>query len=524
MHRPARGTRRQGDRRRLQHVQRHRAAVPPVALRRPDFGCRPTRSNGRRPGDAQPESRCHRDHRHHSLAGLLPGDQGGGPVRRGRRARHTRPRATRRGRAPRGVPRRGCRARRLFDRCSTPTTVSTRCCSAAPTTRSLRQSSSAPSAATSPSSIPPRRPPARWPACSRSTRSRRRRTRTPNHVQLTTGDVAAFAAIAGMLFDAGPGARRVGRCQSLAAGRVGRRRRNDGASAPTNRAIGLGIAVGAGLAIGAHYVARRAQRSAEQGSGRLGTRRTDCRRPPGERSRSAEPCRAARCRRRLRARHGGVDSAPRATPRPAAAGRGRAPRGRRSRDLGASQRGHLLAADRSPRAAPAQSATAGRGMAAGLARAANRFLTTQQLGLPARLHRHARAGAVRHRAAVGREPAGQAAVRRGEHPRHGRRAGRLARLISGPGSRSTRRPTPSSSRPIRGCARTCAITSSASWRACSIRPATCSRAASAPSSPRVREARDNPLAALLTPEQRAPVRGDAAGHEPARGLQRLGHG
>ena len=41
---------------------------------------------------------------------------------------------------------------------------------------------------------------------------------------------------------------------------------------------------------------------------------------------------------------------------------------------------------------------------------------------------------------------------------------------------------------------------------------------------RLREAKDNPLAAFLYARAAPALRGDAAGDEPARGLQRLGHG
>ena len=95
---------------------------------------------------------------------------------------------------------------------------------------------------------------------------------------------------------------------------------------------------------------------------------------------------------------------------------------------------------------------------------------------PAGLPRHARARPVRHRAAVGRRGAWPAPVRGGEHPRHGARRWASRSVTSGPGSRCTRRPTPSSWRRIPGCGPTSASAwsdrSAASWaRHASSRPA-----------------------------------------------------
>ena len=89
---------------------------------------------------------------------------------------------------------------------------------------------------------------------------------------------------------------------------------------------------------------------------------------------------------------------------------------------------------------------------------------------PARVHGPAGPRPVRPRAAVRRGDARPAAVRRGEHPPDGAGAGRAARRRSGPGSRSTRRPTRSSSRPTPGSGRTSPTASSASCR-CSRRDA-----------------------------------------------------
>ena len=83
--------------------------------------------------------------------------------------------------------------------------------------------------------------------------------------------------------------------------------------------------------------------------------------------------------------------------------------------------------------------------------------------LPARVHGHPRARPVRPRAAVRRGRGRPAALRRGEHPRHRARARRSASRRSGPGSRCTRRPTPSSSRRIPGSGRT----SPSAWSASS---------------------------------------------------------
>ena len=157
---------------------------------------------------------------------------------------------------------------------------------------------------------------------------------------------------------------------------------------------------------------------------------------------------------------------------------------------------------------------------------ANRWVTTRQLGLPARVHGHARPRPVRPRAAVRRGDARPAPVRRGEHPRDraGARTSRSGR--SGPGSPSTRRPTPSSSRRTPGCGRTSPSAWSASSR-CSARTragsaarrcaASAGRSAARRGGEHWMERADGRRAARAVPR-------DPGGDEPARGVQRLRHG
>ena len=66
----------------------------------------------------------------------------------------------------------------------------------------------------------------------------------------------------------------------------------------------------------------------------------------------------------------------------------------------------------------------------------------------------------------------------------------------------TRRRMPSSSRRTTGSGRTCANAWRSSWPGCSTRRAASRPTASARVHRRLREAKDNPLAAFLTPEQR----------------------
>ena len=102
-----RGARRQGHRRRLQHLDRGRHRRPPAALRPADPGRHPAGRLGRRAGDAQPAGRRHRDAGHDPIARLLRGDQGREPRGRGLRARDPDARPAGRGRrALRDRPRR----------------------------------------------------------------------------------------------------------------------------------------------------------------------------------------------------------------------------------------------------------------------------------------------------------------------------------------------------------------------------------------------------------------------------------
>ena len=97
-----RGARRQGARRRLQHLDRGRARVVPAALRPAGPRRHPARGVGSGAGDAEPARRRHRHAGHDPVARLLRGDQGREPGRRGLRARHAGARAARRsGRAGR---------------------------------------------------------------------------------------------------------------------------------------------------------------------------------------------------------------------------------------------------------------------------------------------------------------------------------------------------------------------------------------------------------------------------------------
>ena len=131
-------------------------------------------------GDPQPPGRRHRDAGDDPLARLLRRDQGREPGGRGLRARDADARAAgrgrragrpdRRGRRRRGAraaPRRARRRRRIRSSRGRPVPRSTRCCSAAPTTRCSRGDHRRRwSGSTSRSSTRRRRPRRRWPSCS----------------------------------------------------------------------------------------------------------------------------------------------------------------------------------------------------------------------------------------------------------------------------------------------------------------------------------------------------------------------
>ena len=211
-----------------------------------------------------------------------------------------------------------------------------------------------------------------------------------------------------------------------------------------------------------------------------------------------------------------------------AAGRRRAVRRRRSGRLGPRQ--HRRRSPRSSASSRASCSTRSSRPAAASTKAAmalaNRWVTTRQLGLLLGFMGPRVLGQYDLALLSAEADAGPAAVRRGEHPgrRPGRSACRSAR--SGPGSRSTRRRTPSSSRRIRGCGRTSPSGSSASSRSSAATPAGLGREALRGLGRALRGegGGEHWMERLMGAEQRAPVPRDAGGDEPARGLQRLRHG
>ncbi len=166
----------------------------------------------------------------------------------------------------------------------------------------------------------------------------------------------------------------------------------------------------------------------------------------------------------------------------------------------------------------------------GLAKAsmalANRWVTTRQLGFLLGFMGTRVLGQYDLALLSAEAAPGPAAVRRGEHPGDGPRRSACRSGRSGPGSRSTRRPTPSSSRPTPGCGRTWPSASSASCRlfatdAAGPRP----RGAARPRAGAPRRDRRRALdGAADGPGAAPPVPRDPGGDEPARGLQRLRHG
>ncbi len=176
--RRARRARRQGHRRRLQHLDRGRARRAPAALRPADPRRHPARRVGRGAGDPQPAGRGHRHAGDDPLARLLRGDQGREPGRRGLRARHADARAAGRGGRAAGPDRRGGRRRgaraaarraRRGRRVDLPAAARRDDRHAAPRLHPLpaaaRRSSPRWSATASRSSIRRRRPRPRWPSC-----------------------------------------------------------------------------------------------------------------------------------------------------------------------------------------------------------------------------------------------------------------------------------------------------------------------------------------------------------------------
>ena len=224
-----------------------------------------------------------------------------------------------------------------------------------------------------------------------------------------------------------------------------------------------GFLVGSALGAAATVLGRRAEQAARQGlvdwsqAERIAIGRL--RSAPGTLTADA----AARRGAGVRGRDGADRSAPVGSPRDRAAGRRRARRRHRPGRLGPGQRRDVRPADRDARGRAARPGDAGRRRPRqGDDGAREPLGDDPPARVPARLHGLEGPRPVRPRAAVGGVDAGPAAVRRGEHParRPGSSTCRSGR--SGPGSRCTRRPTPSSSRPTRGSGRTSRSASSAS--------------------------------------------------------------
>ena len=175
---------------------------------------------GRGTGDAQPAGRRHRDAGDDPVARLLRGDQGREPGRRGLRARHADVRADGRGRAPERARGRGGRRARRSRRCSAsatprgefvfPLPPSARIdtlllgCTHYPLLRAAHRGGGR--RAGSRSSIRRRRRRRRSPSCSSINGLEAPggdgagAPARPAHLQLTTGDVDAFRAIAERMF------------------------------------------------------------------------------------------------------------------------------------------------------------------------------------------------------------------------------------------------------------------------------------------------------------------------------------
>ena len=310
----------------------------------------------------------------------------------------------------------------------------------------------------------------RRPRARRRTGTRRRAT----HVQLTTGDVERFREIATRMF--GESFPDVGARSSSGRssdGRTGRPERRPGARRiPEERLWQVGFVVGSVLGAAVTVAGRQIERSARD-AGLVDWRRVEdiaiarLRNAPGSLTAVGAARDGARLRRGDGARSCRRSSAHLGTELPGVVDRvevvdraawvAREHRGVR--------RAHRHARGRAARPdAPARAA----GFAKATMTLANRWVTTRQLGLLLGFMGQRVLGQYDLALLSAETDARPAPVRRGEHPPHGAGHGRAARTRSGPGSRSTRRPTRSSSRRTRGCGRTSPGGWSASCR-CSAR-------------------------------------------------------
>ena len=344
---------------------------------------------------------------------------------------------------------------------------------------------------------------------------------TPQHVQLTTGDVGAFSVIAERLFGAEFAQRRAGRSR-------GRRMTGDAAAVDaaaaqrSSRSRGRAAAWASpsarpGWPSPARYLARRAQQHRAPGPRRLAARRAARRQPAAQRARRAAALRAAAPRRMTTAAR---------WPRSC-----RCSRQRLGQPLPGVVERHAVV-DRAgwaranittfealiDRLEPHLVAATGGAAASAsdVARMANRFLTTQQLGfllgyLGARVLGQYDVALLSAEATPGkllfveeniRATAATLGVNAGRLPdldRAPRGDARLRvrgqRLAAAVPARPPRAPADRRARP--GASRS----SPTAWAA---------------SSKRVREAQDNPHRRVPVARAARAVRRDAAGHEPAR--------
>ena len=481
--RRARRARRQGHRRRLQHLDRRRhrrrsgaattcrssassgpgASAAALATRNRRVGVIATPATIRSHAyfsaikDENPAVEVY-EHATPALVPLVEAGRADGPRRRGGRRRGARPAARR--------ARRGRRVR--SSRCR-PARRSTRCCSAAPTTRCCGRSSRRSSASGSRSSIRRPRRPRRWPSCSASTASRPRddprdgRRRGPAATSARRATVAATIA-ADDRRRRTPSTRSPGGCSArpsrtssaielaVAGPMSGADRGDRRPSWRDDRVWQAGFLVGSALGAAA-TVAGPTRRSGPRGAAWSTGRRSSGSpiAPPaaGARDastpaelRAAEPAYAAAMARIV---PGALATALGSR----AAGRRRAVRRRRPGGLGPGQHRVVRVAHRQARGRPARPGHAARRRPRQGDDGPRQPLDHDPPArLPARVHGAARPRPVRPRAAVGRGDPGPAAVRRGEHPRDGRARSACRSTRSGPGSPCTRRPTPSSSRRI----------------------------------------------------------------------------
>ena len=438
--------------------------------------CPSSASSGRclggRPGDPQPPGRGHRDAGDDPLARLLRGDQGREPGDRGLRARHaalvpmveagvlTGP--SRRGdrrRCAGAAARRPRRGRRVDlpaaagrDHRHAPARLHPLPAAPAAHRRGAWASASR-------SSTPPRRRRRRWPSSSASngleapgTSRTRGRRRPPRIASSRPATPPPFHDLAQRLFgSAFPDVETVdlGSAGAMTGGIGGRGARRD------DRVWQAGFLIGSALGAAATVVGRRAsaRRARASSTGRPSSGSPIGRLAAG--ARRADRGRAARGRAGLRRGDGPDRAGPLGGPRDRAAGRRRAVGGRRPGRLGPGQHRRLRVAHRQARGRPARPGRAARRRAGQGDDGPGQPLDHDPPArVPARVHGPARPRPVRPRPAVGRGRPGPAAVRRGEHPRHGRARWACRSARSGPGSRCTRRPTPSSSRRTPGCGRT----------------------------------------------------------------------